>query len=77
MMQATGLTDAERKALGAKPTEAALYARLSGNIGTFVSLFGGRAGEAEGQFQATLDQALFLRNGRRLAKRAAGNPSTD
>lgn len=64
MMQATGLTDAERKALGTKANEAALHARLGGNVGAFVSLFGGRAGEPENDsFQATLDQALFLRNG--------------
>jgi hypothetical protein len=63
-MQATGLTDAERQTLGKEPTEAALYARLAGNVAPFVATFGGPPGQTEGQqFQATLDQALFLRNG--------------
>src|SRR5262249_36098869 len=64
MMQATGLTDAERLALGDKATEAALRAKLVGNEGPFVAAFGARPGQPEGQsFEATLEQALFLRNG--------------
>ena len=62
LMQATGLTDAERQALGKNATEAALYARLSGNIAPFVRTFGGAAGKAE-EFDARLEQALFLANG--------------
>jgi hypothetical protein len=64
LMQATGFTDAERKALGAKASEAALYARLSRNLGVFVTTFGGRPGQPAAQaFEATLDQTLFLANG--------------
>jgi hypothetical protein len=62
LMQATGLTDAERQALGKNATEAALYARLAGNIAPFVRTFGGAAGKAE-EFDARLEQALFLSNG--------------
>jgi hypothetical protein len=63
LMQATGLTDAERKALGKNATESALHARLAGNVAPIVATFGGKAGQAEGGFEATLDQALFLSNG--------------
>jgi hypothetical protein len=64
VMQATGLADAERKALSAKANEAALYARLARNLAPFVAAFGGQPGEsADAPAQATLGQALFLRNG--------------
>jgi hypothetical protein len=76
LMQATGQTDVERKALGAKQSEAALYARQAGSIATFVNLFGSRPGQPA-DFEATLDQALFLANGKLirswLALNAAGN----
>src|SRR5262249_1434704 len=63
IMQATGLTDAERKALGAKATEATVYARLGGNVAAFGKMFGGQPGPPDEGFQATLDQTLFLKNG--------------
>src|SRR5262249_26721215 len=64
LMQATGLTDAERQVQGAKADEAALHARLAGNYAPFVAAFAGAPGQPEGQgFEATLAQALFLRNG--------------
>lgn len=62
LMQATGLTDAERQALGKNATEAALYARLSPNVTPFVKAFGNPPGQAQ-EFDARLDQALFLANG--------------
>jgi Protein of unknown function (DUF1553)/Protein of unknown function (DUF1549) len=63
-MQATGLTDAERQALGEKATEPASTAKLAGNVAPFVRVYGGLRGQPEGQtFQATSDQALFLANG--------------
>ncbi len=62
LMQATGLTDAERQALGKNATEAALYARLSANVAPFVNTFGSPSGQTQ-QFDARLDQALFLANG--------------
>jgi hypothetical protein len=66
MMQATGLTDAERKALGKNATEPALHARLAGNVALFVRVFGGPAGQPEEDFEATLEQTLFLKNGAQL-----------
>src|SRR5262249_7995170 len=39
LMQATGLTDNQRKALGASATEATLYAKLAGNITPIVNAF--------------------------------------
>ncbi len=64
LMQATGLTDAERRALGKGTTEAALYARLAANVAPFVATFGGQPGQGQSSFEATLDQALFLANGK-------------
>jgi hypothetical protein len=63
LMQATGLADAERKALGKHLNEATLHARLAGNVAPFVITFGNRPGETEQGFQATLAQALFVANG--------------
>jgi hypothetical protein len=62
LMQATGLTDAERLALGKGATEAVLHARLAGNLTPFVQAFGARPGHPEA-FDARVDQALFLANG--------------
>jgi hypothetical protein len=62
-MQATGLTDAERQALGKNANEATLHARLAGNVTPFVKTFGGQPGQPQQGFQATLDQALFVSNG--------------
>ena len=63
-MQATGLADSERQALGKNLTEPALQAKLSGNIAPFINAFGSQAGQPEDQgFDATIDQTLFLRNG--------------
>src|SRR5262249_1953496 len=75
LMQATGLTAAERQPLGQKGTEAALYARLAGNVAPFVATFGSQPGQAEGQgFEATLDQTLFLKNGALLRGWLAPRP---
>ncbi len=65
LMQATGLIAAEQKAQGAKPNEAAVYAKLSGQAAPFVALFGTQPGDPafNQEFEATLDQTLFLTNG--------------
>jgi hypothetical protein len=65
LMQATGLIAAERKAQGAKPNEAAIYTKLSGQVPAFVAMFGTQPGDAafNQEFEATLDQTLFLTNG--------------
>jgi hypothetical protein len=62
LLQATGLTDANRMALGKGATEAAVFARLSGSANQVVAAFGARAGEPD-RFDAWVDQALFLANG--------------
>ena len=63
VMQATGYTDSQRLALGANLNEPALYERLEGQLPVFVALYGSQPGHPEGDFQATLEQTLFLANG--------------
>jgi len=77
VMQATGHTDAERAALGAKGTEAQLDARLAPRLAPFRSALshGGTNATAD-TFSATLDQTLFLKYGnavRGLLPPRAGN----
>jgi hypothetical protein len=62
VLQATGQLDAER---GAKASEASLFAKYDGAVGQFVRTFGTTPGEPVSvqDFEATLDQTLFLRNG--------------
>jgi hypothetical protein len=75
VMQATGVTDAERKALGPKATDGALNARLSANVSAFVAAVGGPAGEpADARAEMGLGQALFLRNGAPLNAWLAPRP---
>jgi hypothetical protein len=62
LMEATGLVETNRQALGKNASAAALDARLAANVAVFVRAFGGPAGKAEG-FDARMDQALFLANG--------------
>jgi hypothetical protein len=62
LLQATGVADAERKALGAKATEAALGARLAPLAAPVIKAFAGAPGTPQ-TFDATIDQALFLANG--------------
>jgi hypothetical protein len=63
-MQASGLTDADRKALGAKLNEAALHAKAVPHIAVFVRTFGSPSGQPEDKgFDVTIDQTLFLNNG--------------
>jgi hypothetical protein len=62
LLQATGIADAERRALGAGATDAALAARLDPVAAPVVAAFAGQPGAAQ-SFDATIDQALFLANG--------------
>lgn len=55
-----------REALRQRTLEQQLDAKLTGNIGAFVNLFGQQPGQAP-TFQATVHQALFLANGGTLA----------
>jgi len=63
MLQATGFADAERRALGAAASDAALAAKLAPHVGPFRARFGSRGGEPEDGFTATLDQTLFVKHG--------------
>jgi hypothetical protein len=62
LMQATGLADAERTALGKQLTEPALYARLAGQALPIVKAFAGPPGTTP-SFDPRVDQTLFLENG--------------
>ena len=68
LMQATGLMAVEKKALGAKGSATAVQAKLAGQAAPFVNLFSAQPGEAafNQDFEATLDQTLFLANGKTL-----------
>lgn len=76
MMRAAGLTDAERTAQGAKVNEAAIRAKLAGHVQTFVRLFGNQPGipADAADFEATLDQTLFMSNGGLLREWLAPKP---
>ena len=65
LLEATGQLALEHKTLGSKYTEAAVSAKFAPQIATFVTLFGNQPGEpaSSQDFEATLDQTLFLRNG--------------
>ena len=62
LLQATGIADVHRAALGAGLNEAALWEKLAGNLQPFVARFGGIAGQPEDRFSVSLDQILFLSN---------------
>ncbi len=62
LMQATGYLANQRLALGAKATEASLYARIAPVLTPFANAFASEPGEAE-SFDARAEQALFLGNG--------------
>ncbi len=65
LMQATGVMAAERKAQGSKATDAAIYAKLSAQAAPVIALFASQPGDPafSQDFEATLDQTLFLANG--------------
>src|SRR5262249_55974518 len=59
LMEATGVVEQNRAALGKGATEAAIHARLAPNVVPFVQKFGSPASQAQ-SFDARVDQALFL-----------------
>jgi hypothetical protein len=65
MLRAAGVLDAEKQSLGPKATEATVYGKLATQAGAFVKLFAALPGEpaSSQDFEATLDQTLFLNNG--------------
>jgi hypothetical protein len=62
-MQATGMTDSDRLALGAKWTEAQLDARLAPRLAPFRAMLGRGTDATADNFSSTLDQTLFLKYG--------------
>ncbi len=74
VLQATGVTDVLRAELGPALNEPALYEKLAGNLAPFVAVFGGQAAQPEQDFQATLEQTLFLANGGVLRSWIAPRP---
>jgi len=63
VLEATGQTEVARRALSKNLNESALHGRLAPQMQEFVRVFAGRPGEPEEDFQATLEQTLFLKNG--------------
>ncbi|MFO0789017.1 MAG: DUF1549 domain-containing protein [Pirellulales bacterium] len=66
--KAKPLTEAQKKdaaQLAARQAELEqrTFDKLKGNIGTFVAFYGAAAGQPQGDFFATADQALFVANG--------------
>ncbi|HEV3025383.1 MAG TPA: DUF1549 domain-containing protein, partial [Pirellulales bacterium] len=62
-LQATGITDVHRANLGPALNEQALNEKIAGSLASFVNTFAGQAGQPEQDFQATLEQVLFVSNG--------------
>jgi hypothetical protein len=62
-LQASGITDVYRASLGPALNEATLNEKVAGNLAPFVGVFAGQAGQPEQDFQATLEQTLFMANG--------------
>jgi hypothetical protein len=63
VLQATGTTDVHRTSLGPALNEQTLHERVAGSLAPFVNTFAGQAGQPEQDFQATLEQVLFVSNG--------------
>src|SRR5205085_10397091 len=74
LAQATGQLDAEGKS--AKATEATVVAKLAPTVQSIAALFANIPGEpaVNQDFEATLDQALFLNNGKTLEAWLAPRP---
>ncbi len=62
IMQATGVADIYRVNLGANLSEAKLHEQLQGVEITFVNIFGGEPGKPAKDFEASVEQALYLSN---------------
>jgi hypothetical protein len=57
------LQDPQQQATRARDIEQRTFDKLKGNLGSFVPLYGGGAGQPQGDFFAAADQALFALNG--------------
>ena len=56
-------SDAAQRAERQRQVEAAVRAKLAGQVKAFIKLFGAGAGQPQDEFFATVDQALFFANG--------------
>lgn len=88
LMQATGVAENYRTNLGKNLTEEKLYAQLQGVEQQYVNLFGGEAGKPAKDFEASVEQTLYLSNdaglnnwlppaGVNLCQRLVALPATD
>jgi hypothetical protein len=75
LLEATGYAATQRMALGPKATEAELDARLSPLVPPFVRIYGSAPGTAA-EFDARMDQALFLANGPTVRSWLVERPGT-
>jgi hypothetical protein len=62
-LQATGITDVHRVNLAAALNEQTLNEKIAPSLASFANTFAGQPGQAEQEFQATLEQVLFVSNG--------------
>jgi hypothetical protein len=78
LLQATGKIAADHKAQGGKVNETALYAAAAAQAQPIINLFGSQPGDAafNQDFEATLDQTLFLTNGAILRDWLAARPGS-
>jgi len=88
VMQATGIVDIYKVNQGANYSEAKLYEQLAGVEQQFINMFGGEPGKPPKDFEASIDQTLFLSNdnlihswltpaGANLAQRLVALPPAD
>lgn len=88
LMEATGIAEIYRVNQGKDRSEAKLYAQLAGVEQHYVSLFGGEPGKPLKDFEATVEQTLYLSNnetvlgwlrpaGKNLCQRLLDLPPTD
>lgn len=76
VLRATGQEAVEQKSLGPKATEAALDAKLAGQATPLLQILAGTPGEpaSSQDFEATLDQTLFLNNSKVILDLVAPRP---
>ena len=88
LMQATGIAEIYRGGQGANFSEAKLYGQLAGVEQTYINMFGGEPGKPIKDFEATVEQTLYLSNnegvlkwltpaGKNLCQRLLDLPPTD
>ena len=66
-LNAEQLKDAAQVAARRQAADEAAYTKLQKTVATFVKLYGNQTGQPQDAFFATVDQALFLANGKELS----------